>query len=87
MFNKKYVYVVCGRWPNISIDKKEYIYKDEYCYCVRELNSNNISLISKEQCFTSHCEALEYQNKMIQQVCNKIIEELNLEISNTFIKK
>ena len=87
MFNKKYIYTVEGNWPNIFIDKKEFIFKDSYNYCVRELNVNSISLIPKEKCFEFYCDALKYQNSLIQQECNKVIQELNLEISKVLLKK
>lgn len=64
-------YVVTGSYPNLSIDVKDIVATDSYNNCVKEKETNNISLVSKGVCFNSYHEAMNYVLFCIQRATNK----------------
>lgn len=65
------IYVVTGEYPNYSIDKKEVITKDDFNYCLKEKETNNISLWPKNKCFKTYEEANNKVLELIQKETNK----------------
>lgn len=66
-----YIYVITGEYPNYSIDKKEIVTSDEFNYCLRELDTNNISMWPVNKCFKSYEEANNKLLDLIQKETNK----------------
>lgn len=60
--NEQEVYVVVGEYPNIFIDKKYFIAKDDYNFCLRDSKINSLNIYKKDRVFTSYEEA---NNKVI----------------------
>lgn len=60
--NDQEVYVVVGEYPNIFIDKKYFIAKDDYNFCLRDSKVNSLNIYKKDRVFTSYEEA---NNKVI----------------------
>ena len=65
MFWNKTIFAVQGNYPNIHVSEYKFIAQDRYNYCLRQ-KEGNISILSKDVCFNSKIDALEYQNKLIQ---------------------
>ena len=64
--HKEYYYVVTGEYPNLNIDKREYVSEDNYNYCLRR-KQGNLDLINKERVFETFEQAVEFQTQKIQQ--------------------
>lgn len=56
-------FCVVGEYPNIKIVEKLYVAEDEYCYCLRNIDSNNLGLYQKDSVFETYEEA---NNKVIE---------------------
>lgn len=60
-------YCVIGEFPNIQIVEKFYVEEDEYCYCLRNKDSNSIGLYQKETVFCSYEGAMHKVIELIQK--------------------
>lgn len=58
-------YAVQGQFPNITVSKYTKECEDTFNYCLRQ-EEGNLSLLPKSICFNSKADAIEYQNKLIQ---------------------
>lgn len=47
--NEQEVYVVVGEYPNIFIDKKYFIAKDDYNFCLRDSKVNSLNIYKKTE--------------------------------------
>lgn len=63
----EYAYIILGEYPNMFIDKKEIVYSDDYNYCLKDLKTKNLMLVSKDKCFEEYEEAVNYLAKKIQR--------------------
>ena len=70
--NKK-VYVVCGEFPNLNIDKKEIVSEDEFNYCLKESLTNNIGICEKSKCFNDFESAV---NEVIKQLQAEYVKKI-----------
>jgi hypothetical protein len=70
--NNKHYFVVIGQYPNLVICEKIFIYKDNYRYCLKDMNANSIDLYQNNRVFETY-----------QKANNKIIELLQQKDSNT----
>lgn len=78
--NEQAVYVVVGEYPNIFIDKKYFIAKDDYNFCLRDSKVNSLNIYKKDRVFTSYEEA---NNKVISLLQgNSLTAGNNLTINN-----
>ena len=78
--NEQEVYVVVGEYPNIFIDKKYFIAKDDYSFCLRDSKVNSLNIYKKDRVFTSYEEA---NNKVIGLLQgNSLTAGNNLTINN-----
>lgn len=68
--NSKSIYSVEGHFPNLIIGKYKKEVEDSFNYCLRS-ESGNLSLLPKDICFHKKADALEYQNKIIQENITK----------------
>ena len=64
------IYAVEGHFPNLVISKYKKELEDSFNYCLRS-ESGNLSLLPKGICFHKKADALEYQNKIIQENITK----------------
>lgn len=69
--NNNHIYVITGEYPNYLINKKEIVTNDEFNYCLRELDTNNISMWPSNKCFKSYEEANNKLLDLIQKETNK----------------
>lgn len=65
------VYVLTGEYPNYSISEKKKMVEDDFNYCLKEKDTNNISLWSKDKCFKTYEEANNKVLELIQKATNK----------------
>ncbi|MCM1260680.1 MAG: hypothetical protein NC222_06985 [Staphylococcus sp.] len=68
---KRIVYVLTGEYPNYSISKKNKVIEDDFNYCLKEINTNIISLWPKYKCFDTYEEANNKVLELIQKEANK----------------
>lgn len=69
--NYDIVYVLTGEYPNYSISEKKKMVEDDFNYCLKEKDTNNISLWSKDKCFKTYEEANNKVLELIQKETNK----------------
>lgn len=69
----KTIYVVCGEFPNIHIDKKEIVSEDEFNYCLKESLTNNIGIWEKSKCFNDFESAV---NEVIKQLQAEYVKKV-----------
>lgn len=67
------IYAVEGVYPHTIIIKYTKVCEDNYSYCLKSVETGNLSLLPKSICFNNKTDAVEYQNELIQ----KSTEELN----------
>ena len=60
------IYVITGEFPNLQIDKKKFVTEDEFNYCLKEQNTENIGLYSKSKCYTDFESAVNALVKILQ---------------------
>ena len=78
--NEQEVYVVVGEYPNIFIDKKYFIARDNYNFCLKDSKADCIDIYKKDRVFTSYEEA---NNKVISLLQgNSLTAGNNLTINN-----
>ena len=58
-------YAVQGQFPHITVSKYYKECEDTFNYCLRQ-EEGNLSLLPKNICFKTKSDAIEYQNKLIQ---------------------
>lgn len=61
------IYVITGEYPHIQIDTKYIVEEDEFNYCLREKDTNNISLYPKTKCFDNYENAMNKVLELIQE--------------------
>lgn len=78
--NEQELYVVVGEYPNIFIDKKYFIARDNYNFCLKDSKADCIDIYKKDRVFTSYEEA---NNKVISLLQgNNLTAGNNLTINN-----
>lgn len=78
--NEQELYVVVGEYPNIFIDKKYFIARDNYNFCLKDSKADCIDIYKKDRVFTSYEEA---NNKVISLLQgNSLTAGNNLTINN-----
>lgn len=78
--NEQELYVVVGEYPNIFIDKKYFIARDNYNFCLKDSKADCIDIYKKDRVFTSYEEA---NNKVISLLQgNSLTAGSNLIINN-----
>lgn len=60
------IYAVEGVFPHITIVKYTKVCEDNYSYCLKSVETGNLSLLPKTTCFNNKSDAVEYQNELIQ---------------------
>lgn len=82
--HKDFYYVVYGEYPNIGIDKREYVGEDSYNYCLRS-NSGNLWLVEKSNCFETFEKAVEKQAQKIQEKDRKSVINYSQDLGKIMI--
>lgn len=78
--NEQELYVVVGEYPNIFIDKKYFIARDNYNFCLKDSKADCIDIYKQDRVFTSYEEA---NNKVISLLQgNSLTAGSNLTINN-----
>ena len=65
--NDEHYFVVTGEYPNLAISEKLYIYKDNYKYCLKDINVNHIDLYENNRVFKTYEEANNKVIELLQQ--------------------
>lgn len=65
--NNEYYFVVTGEYPNLAISEKLYIYKDNYRYCLKDINVNHIDLYENNRVFKTYEDANNKVIELLQQ--------------------
>lgn len=84
------IYAVEGVYPHTIIIKYTIVCEDNYNYCLRSVETGNLSLLPKSICFNNKTDAVEYQNELIQfefEKMNKGQQYGKEKIQNTSRKK
>lgn len=66
-----HIYVITGEYPNYQISEKRIETEDEFNYCLKNKESNNINIYPKTKCFKSYEEANNKVLDLIQKETNK----------------
>lgn len=66
-------FCVIGSYPDLKIVKKFYVDEDEYGYCLRNKDSNNLGLYPKEMVFYTHGDAVNKVIELMQKQINACI--------------
>ena len=61
------VYAILGSFPNMFIDKRIIVAKDEFNYCLKHNDTGCLDLFSKNKCFDTYEEASEQMFKELQK--------------------
>ena len=80
VINDEHYFVVTGEYPNLAISKKWYVYKDNYRYCLKDINVNHIDLYENNRVFKTYEEA---NNKVIELLQQKDFRKTISVIYNT----
>ena len=67
IINDEHYFVVTGEYPNLAISKKWYVYKDNYKYCLKDINVNHIDLYENNRVFKTYEEANNKVIELLQQ--------------------
>lgn len=67
VINDEHYFVVTGEYPNLAISKKWYVYKDNYKYCLKDINVNHIDLYENNRVFKTYEEANNKVIELLQQ--------------------
>ena len=67
VINDEHYFVVTGEYPNLVISKKWYVYKDNYRYCLKDINVNHIDLYENNRVFKTYEEANNKVIELLQQ--------------------
>lgn len=78
--NEQELYVVVGEYPNIFIDKKYFIARDNYNFCLKDSKADCIDIYKKDRVFTSYEEANNKVIGLLQR--NNLTAGNNLTINN-----
>lgn len=65
--NNEHYFVVTGEYPNLAISEKLYIYKDNYRYCLKDINVNHIDLYENNRVFKTYEDANNKVIELLQQ--------------------
>ena len=68
IINDEHYFVVTGEYPNLAISEKWYVYKDNYKYCLRDIDVNHIDLYENNKVFKTYEDA---NNKIIELLQQK----------------
>lgn len=75
--NNEHYFVVTGEYPNLAISEKLYVYKDNYRYCLKDIDVKHIDLYEGNRVFKTYEEA---NNKVIELLQQKDL----LTVPNNF---
>ena len=67
VINDEHYFVVTGEYPNLAISKKWYVYKDNYKYCLKDINVNHIDLYENNRVFKTYEDANNKVIELLQQ--------------------
>lgn len=67
VINDEHYFVVTGEYPNLAISEKWYVYKDNYRYCLRDINVNHIDLYENDRVFKTYEDANNKVIELLQQ--------------------
>ena len=67
IISDEHYFVVTGEYPNLAISKKWYVYKDNYKYCLKDINVNHIDLYENNRVFKTYEEANNKVIELLQQ--------------------
>lgn len=68
IINDEHYFVVTGEYPNLAISEKWYVYKDNYKYCLRDIDVDHIDLYENNKVFKTYKDA---NNKIIELLQQK----------------
>ena len=64
--NDNSIYTILGKYPNLAIHQKDIVAEDKYDYCLKDLNTGNLILVEKQNCFKHYEDAVNALAKKIQ---------------------
>ena len=69
--NDNSIYTILGKYPNLAIHQKDIVAEDKYDYCLKDLNTGNLILVEKQNCFKHYEDAVNALAKKIQRKDNE----------------
>lgn len=67
IISDEHYFVVTGEYPNLAISEKWYVYKDNYKYCLRDINVDHIDLYENNRVFKTYEDANNKVIELLQQ--------------------
>lgn len=77
IISNKHYFVVTGKYPNLAISEKLYIYRDSYKYCLEDIDVKRIDLYESNMVFKTYEDA---NNKVIELLQQKDFDKQALSV-------